>query len=573
MQHEREFGFATRALHAGNAARPGDRLARRPDLPDGCVRLRLDRAGGGALRVARVTATFTAASAIPRSPRSRSAWPASRAALGAIAFSSGLAAQLCTVLTLAQAGDHLVCTQNVYGGTVTQLSVTVKRMGIETTFRPGRRSRRGARRDSSGERSCSSSRRSATRRASSPTCALSRARARGRHPAGRRQHVRDAVSLPADRARRRHRRSTRRRSSSTGTARRSAACWSNPGSFRGANGRFPLLSEPSPGYHRKSLHRDVRRVRLSDARARRSLARRRRADVADGCVADAARSRDARAAHGAPRRATRARSPRFLRIAPGGRVGSRPASSGRSSPSACAAAAKRDGASSTRSSSGATSPTSATAKSLVIHPASTTHSQLSDDELRKAGVEPESGAALGRPRRTDDLIWDLDNALRVGGPRPCGARTRRMILTTPSQRRESARRASQRSRWSARSSNPLRPSYTVFSYLRRRRRYDVTPINPTIDADRRQSRLSVAAGLRGRARRPRCRRRLSQPKRTRRGRERRDRRRREGDLVSIRRRQRRSDRARRPSRAERRRRPLHEGRARALSRRPLDERD
>jgi predicted CoA-binding protein len=30
------------------------------------------------------------------------------------------------------------------------------------------------------------------------------------------------------------------------------------------------------------------------------------------------------------------------------------------------------------------------------------------------------------------------------------------------------------------SSNPLRPSYTVFSYLRTRTSYDVTPINPTI---------------------------------------------------------------------------------------------
>jgi predicted CoA-binding protein len=30
------------------------------------------------------------------------------------------------------------------------------------------------------------------------------------------------------------------------------------------------------------------------------------------------------------------------------------------------------------------------------------------------------------------------------------------------------------------SSNPLRPSYTVFSYLRRQPRYTVVPINPTI---------------------------------------------------------------------------------------------
>jgi uncharacterized protein len=31
------------------------------------------------------------------------------------------------------------------------------------------------------------------------------------------------------------------------------------------------------------------------------------------------------------------------------------------------------------------------------------------------------------------------------------------------------------------SANPLRPSYTVFSYLRTQSDYDVTPINPTID--------------------------------------------------------------------------------------------
>jgi predicted CoA-binding protein len=31
------------------------------------------------------------------------------------------------------------------------------------------------------------------------------------------------------------------------------------------------------------------------------------------------------------------------------------------------------------------------------------------------------------------------------------------------------------------SSNPLRPSYTVFSYLRTRTPYDVSPINPNID--------------------------------------------------------------------------------------------
>jgi hypothetical protein len=32
------------------------------------------------------------------------------------------------------------------------------------------------------------------------------------------------------------------------------------------------------------------------------------------------------------------------------------------------------------------------------------------------------------------------------------------------------------------SANPLRPSYTVFSYLRTQTPYDVTPINPAVDA-------------------------------------------------------------------------------------------
>ncbi|MBV9717836.1 MAG: CoA-binding protein [Candidatus Eremiobacteraeota bacterium] len=54
-----------------------------------------------------------------------------------------------------------------------------------------------------------------------------------------------------------------------------------------------------------------------------------------------------------------------------------------------------------------------------------------------------------------------------------------MILATPSQRRDLLERARSIAIVGA-SDNPLRPSYTVFSYLRRQREYDVTPINPNI---------------------------------------------------------------------------------------------
>ncbi len=57
--------------------------------------------------------------------------------LGAVATSSGLAAQLTTILAIAQAGDHIVASANLYGGTVTQFTVTLKRMGIECTLVPG----------------------------------------------------------------------------------------------------------------------------------------------------------------------------------------------------------------------------------------------------------------------------------------------------------------------------------------------------------------------------------------------------------------------------------------------------
>jgi O-acetylhomoserine (thiol)-lyase len=53
------------------------------------------------------------------------------------------------------------------------------------------------------------------------------------------------------------------------------------------------------------------------------------------------------------------------------------------------------------------------AKSLVIHPASTTHQQLSEDEQRAAGVLPEMIRLSIGLEDAEDLLWDLDQALRA----------------------------------------------------------------------------------------------------------------------------------------------------------------
>ncbi len=56
------------------------------------------------------------------------------------------------------------------------------------------------------------------------------------------------------------------------------------------------------------------------------------------------------------------------------------------------------------------------AKSLIIHPASTTHRQLSDAELTAAGIGPGTIRLSIGIEDADDLIWDLEQGFeRIGG--------------------------------------------------------------------------------------------------------------------------------------------------------------
>jgi O-acetylhomoserine (thiol)-lyase len=51
------------------------------------------------------------------------------------------------------------------------------------------------------------------------------------------------------------------------------------------------------------------------------------------------------------------------------------------------------------------------AKSLVIHPASTTHRQLNEEELKKAGVPPDMVRLSIGLESAADILWDLEQAL------------------------------------------------------------------------------------------------------------------------------------------------------------------
>jgi O-acetylhomoserine (thiol)-lyase len=56
--------------------------------------------------------------------------------IGAVATASGQAAETLLFTSLASSGDHIVSSSALYGGTYTLLDVTLRRLGIETTFVP-----------------------------------------------------------------------------------------------------------------------------------------------------------------------------------------------------------------------------------------------------------------------------------------------------------------------------------------------------------------------------------------------------------------------------------------------------
>lgn len=51
------------------------------------------------------------------------------------------------------------------------------------------------------------------------------------------------------------------------------------------------------------------------------------------------------------------------------------------------------------------------AKSLAIHPATTTHSQLTAEEMATAGVTPDFVRLSVGLEDIEDILWDLEQAL------------------------------------------------------------------------------------------------------------------------------------------------------------------
>ena len=127
------FGFNTRSLHAGQRPDPTTGSRAVPiyqttsyvfeDTADAASLFALQRFGNIYTRIMNpTTAVFEERMA------------SLEGGIGALATSSGQAAQLLTITSLCQAGDDLVSASTLYGGTYTQFDVTFRRLGLNTIF-------------------------------------------------------------------------------------------------------------------------------------------------------------------------------------------------------------------------------------------------------------------------------------------------------------------------------------------------------------------------------------------------------------------------------------------------------
>mgnify|MGYP001224240394 FL=1 len=132
-EFERRFGFHTRALHAGQRPDPTTGARAVPiyqtssfvfdDTEHAAALFNLQRFGNIYSRIMNPTnAVFEERIA------------SLEGGVGALAVGSGQAAQLVALLSLLEVGDEIVAASTLYGGTYTQLDISLRRMGINTIF-------------------------------------------------------------------------------------------------------------------------------------------------------------------------------------------------------------------------------------------------------------------------------------------------------------------------------------------------------------------------------------------------------------------------------------------------------
>ena len=130
---DHQWAFRTRAVHAGN----------RPDAATGARAVPIyqttsfvfeDAADAADLFALQKYGNIYSRIANPTVAAFEERMASLEGGIGAVATSSGQGAELLVFTALAGAGDHIVASAALYGGTHTLLDVSLRRLGIDTTF-------------------------------------------------------------------------------------------------------------------------------------------------------------------------------------------------------------------------------------------------------------------------------------------------------------------------------------------------------------------------------------------------------------------------------------------------------
>ena len=425
---DRRWGFRTRAVHAGHV----------PDAATGARAVPIyqstsfvfeDTADAASLFALQKYGLIYSRIANPTVAVLEERLASLEGGLGAVATASGQSAEFLVFAALAGAGDHIVASASLYGGTLTQLDVTLRRFGVETTFVRG-----GDPADYAA--------------AIRPTTKLVFAEVVA-NPSG---EVADLAGLadvahaagvplvvdattatpylcrPIEHGADLVIHSVTKFLGGHGTTLGGAVV--DAGTFDWGSGRFPQMTEPVASYGGLTWWGNfgeygfltrLRAEQLRDMGATlaphsaflllqgvETLPQRMEAHMAGARAVAEWLDADPRVSWvrwaGLPGHPDHARAARYLPKGPGavfsfGVEGGRDA--GRrfiESVQLCSHLANIGDA-----------------RTLVIHPGSTTHQQLADDQLRDAGVPPDLVRISVGLEDVDDILWDLDQALTAAG--------------------------------------------------------------------------------------------------------------------------------------------------------------
>jgi O-acetylhomoserine (thiol)-lyase len=423
-EQDRSWGFRTRAVHAGHV----------PDIATGARAVPIyqstsfvfeDTTDAASLFALQKYGLIYSRIANPTVAAFEERLASLEGGLGAVATASGQAAEFLTFACLAGAGDHIVAAAGLYGGTITQLDVTLRRFGVDTTFVAGGEPEAFAAAITDRTKLLF------TEVISNPGGEIAdiAALADVAHDAGVPlivdatlatpylcrpiEHGADIVIHSATKFLGGH-----------GTTLGGVVIES--GRFPWGDGKFPQMTEPVPSYggltwwgnfQEFGFLTKLRAEQLRDVGASLSphsaflliqgvetLPQRMEAHVANARAVAEWLHADPRVSYvrwaGLPGHPHHDRAARYLPLGPGavfafGVRGGREA--GRrfiESVRLCSHLANVGDA-----------------RTLVIHPGSTTHQQLTDDQLRDAGVPPDLVRISVGLEDPDDILWDLDQAL------------------------------------------------------------------------------------------------------------------------------------------------------------------